>query len=69
MTGDPREAWGTPYSSDMRVLVNEGGMEAVTFGPGSITQAHAPDEHVEVSQVVAATRILTDVAEKLLRAP
>ena len=69
VTGDPREAWGTPYSSDMRVLVNEGGMEAVTFGPGSITQAHAPDEHVEVSQVVAATRILTDVAEKLLRAP
>jgi acetylornithine deacetylase len=35
-------------------LLSEAGIDAVVFGPGSISQAHAPDEHVEVAQLVQA---------------
>ena len=66
VTGEATNAWGTPYSSDMRVLFHQGGMEAVTFGPGSITEAHAPDEFVEVDQLVSATQVLLGVANRLL---
>jgi acetylornithine deacetylase/succinyl-diaminopimelate desuccinylase-like protein len=50
----------------MRVLFHEGGMEAVTFGPGSITEAHAPDEFVEIDQLVSATHVLLGVTNRLL---
>ena len=39
-------------------LLNEIGVPAVCFGPGSIEQAHTADEWVEVEQVEAAARVL-----------
>lgn len=65
-TGTVPEPWGTPYSSDMRVLVGDGGMEAVTIGPGSISQAHAPDEHVSLAQVRDAASSMFTAALTLL---
>jgi acetylornithine deacetylase len=35
-------------------LLSGAGIDAVVFGPGEIAQAHAPDEYVEVAQLVAA---------------
>jgi acetylornithine deacetylase len=35
-------------------LLSAAGIDAVVFGPGSIAQAHAPDEHVELAQLVEA---------------
>lgn len=67
VTGEPLELWGTPYSSDVRNLVNDAGIPAVTFGAGSIDLAHAPDEHVPLAELRIAARVLTTyVAQQLL---
>lgn len=39
-----------PFCCDMRHLVNQGGIPSIIFGPGTIAQAHKPDEHIEISQ-------------------
>lgn len=57
---------GTPFASDVSALVNEGGMEAVTFGPGSISNCHCADEHVAIDEVMTAARVISQVAEELL---
>jgi len=69
VTGGPLALWGTPYSSDVRNLVNDAGIRAVTFGPGSIDRAHAPDEFVPLDEVRTAARVLTEfTARRLLPA-
>jgi acetylornithine deacetylase len=35
-------------------LLSAAGIDAVVFGPGAIAQAHAPDEYVELTQLIAA---------------
>ena len=47
-------------------LLNESGTPAVCFGPGSIAQAHAAEEWVEVDEIEACARILTDFARRFL---
>ncbi|HMO28930.1 M20/M25/M40 family metallo-hydrolase [Enterovirga sp.] len=42
------------FCCDMRHLVNQGGIPSIVFGPGSIAQAHKPDEHIPVADYVAA---------------
>lgn len=49
---------GMPYGADMRLLVNEGGIPTVLFGPGDIRRAHAPDESVPLADLEAAVRTL-----------
>lgn len=39
-----------PFACDMRHLVNQGAMSAIIFGPGTIAQAHKPDEHIVVQE-------------------
>ena len=39
-------------------FLNEAGIPAVCFGPGSIAQAHSADEWVDVEEIRAATRVL-----------
>jgi acetylornithine deacetylase len=34
------------FCCDMRHLVNQGGIPSIIFGPGTIAQAHKPDEHI-----------------------
>lgn len=43
----------------------EGGYSTVICGPGSIDQAHQPDEFIEESQVVAGTRFVRDLIARL----
>jgi acetylornithine deacetylase len=38
----------------MRHLVNQGGIPSIIFGPGSIAQAHKPDEHIPIDDFLAA---------------
>ena len=45
--GRPRPG---PFACDMRHLVNQGGIPTMIFGPGTIAQAHKPDEHIPVSE-------------------
>lgn len=42
------------FCCDMRHLVNAGGMPAIIFGPGTIAQAHKPDEHIPLADYLAA---------------
>lgn len=49
---------GMPYGADMRLLVNEGGIPTVLFGPGDVRRAHAPDEFVEIAELEACVRTL-----------
>ena len=66
VTGGPLPLWGTPYSSDVRNLVNDAGIRAVTFGPGSIDRAHAPDEFVPLDEVATAARVLAEFTVRRL---
>jgi acetylornithine deacetylase len=49
------------YGADMRLLVNQGGIPTVLFGPGNVRHAHRPDESVPIEDllIVARTVALT----------
>jgi acetylornithine deacetylase len=57
-TRRPAVVRGMPYGADMRLLVNEGNVPTVLYGPGDIRRAHAPDEFIEISDLEVATRAL-----------
>lgn len=50
---------GAPFGSDATKFTRAGS-PCVIFGPGSIAQAHAVDEHVALEEVVRAAAILVD---------
>lgn len=58
VTGQAPVIRGMPYGADMRLLVNQGGMPTVIYGPGDVRQAHAPDEYVPIADLETATRTL-----------
>lgn len=58
VTGAPPSLRGMPYGADMRLLVREGGIPTVLYGPGDIRRAHAPDEFVPVDELGVAARTL-----------
>jgi succinyl-diaminopimelate desuccinylase len=58
-TGKPARLVGTPYGSDVRNLINDAGIEAVTFGPGDVALAHAPNEHLPVAELEQAAMVIT----------
>lgn len=66
VTGTECEIYGTPYSSDVRNLVNDAGMEAITFGAGSVAECHCANERVSIDQVRAAAVAIATVARELL---
>ena len=56
--GVTTEQWGVRASTDVRNLVNDAGMEAITWGPGDLGQAHTFDEHVELTEVETGVEAL-----------
>jgi acetylornithine deacetylase len=42
-----------PFACDMRHLVNQGGIPSIIFGPGSIAEAHKPDESIDLAEYTA----------------
>lgn len=65
-TGTTAPITGTAYGSDVRNLILDAGMEAVTFGPGDSSYCHCTDEHLHVSDLRAAALALTAAAYELL---
>ncbi|MFT3865025.1 MAG: M20/M25/M40 family metallo-hydrolase [Solirubrobacterales bacterium] len=65
---DPGEPFGTPFASDVGCLIESGGVEAITFGPGDIAHAHRVDERVDLGEVETAARVVAAVARTLLLA-
>jgi succinyl-diaminopimelate desuccinylase len=60
------EVTGTPYASDVRNLVNDAGMEAITFGPGWVAECHCIDERVAIRDLTDAADVIAAVARELL---
>ncbi|WP_229069992.1 ArgE/DapE family deacylase [Actinoplanes sp. DH11] len=58
----PVDMWLTPYGSDLRLMRNVGGVPTVHYGPGDAGLAHAPQESVDLDEVLTATRALALVA-------
>lgn len=56
--GETPMVQGVTYGSDLRLFTNHGGIPAVLYGPGSIFDAHTVDEHVDLNEVVTATKVL-----------
>jgi acetylornithine deacetylase/succinyl-diaminopimelate desuccinylase-like protein len=50
--------------ADQVMLIKEGGIPAVCFGPGSIHNAHAVDEHVPLDDLATCTRVYADLATR-----
>ena len=66
VTGRPGEVYGAPYSSDVRNLVNDAGIDAVNFGPGNVAECHCADERVELKQLETAAKAIADAAAELM---
>ncbi|WP_435349702.1 M20/M25/M40 family metallo-hydrolase [Haloarchaeobius sp. HRN-SO-5] len=58
--------YGATYGADSRHY-QAAGIPTVLFGPGSIDQAHFPDETVDVGEVETAGAVLSDAAERFYR--
>lgn len=51
-----------PYGAEAGQF-QEAGVSSVICGPGSISQAHRPDEYIEVSQIEAGARFITRLVD------
>ncbi len=58
VTGAPARIQGMTYGADMRLLVNEGRIPTVLFGPGDVRKAHQPDEFVPIDELIVTVRTL-----------
>ncbi len=54
----PARVQGMPYGADMRLLVNEGNIPTLLFGPGNVRKAHQPDEYVPVDELAITVQTL-----------
>ena len=55
---------GAPWFSDAAHLSN-GGIPSICIGPGSIDQAHQPDEYVERSQMERGAGFMLRLIDEL----
>ena len=55
-----------PYAAEAGQF-QEKGFSVVLCGPGSIDQAHQPNEYIDVSQVTACEKFLEDITDQLSR--
>jgi acetylornithine deacetylase len=58
VTGREPAIEGMTYGADMRLLVNQGGIPTVLFGAGDVRNAHRPDEHVSIEDLMTVARVL-----------
>lgn len=65
MSGVPDEPWGIEASTDVRNFVNDADVEAITWGPGELAQAHSFNEHIELSEAATGYEVLTAALQDL----
>lgn len=58
MFAEEVDLFGTPYSSDIRHLINTAGIEALTYGPGRFSEMHARDEFIVVDDLARSARAI-----------
>lgn len=59
------EPWGIRASTDVRNFVDDADVPAITWGPGSLEQAHTVDEYVELEAAERGMRVLDRAAREL----
>jgi len=62
---DP-EPFGIRAATDVRNFVNDAGMEAITWGPGSLARAHTRDEFVDLDEAATGLETLEAAVRDLL---
>ena len=67
IVGQPPVVEAMTYGADMRLLVNDGQIPTVLFGPGDVRQAHRPDESVPIDDLVTVARSLAIVGMRFAR--
>jgi acetylornithine deacetylase len=55
VTGEKPSVEGVPYGADMRLFIRFGDMPCVMYGAGDVNVAHAPDEHISITDLLTAT--------------
>ena len=55
VTGEKPAVEGVTYGADMRLFIRFGDMPCVMYGAGDVNVAHAPDEHISISDLLTAT--------------
>jgi acetylornithine deacetylase len=58
VTGEKPSVEGVPYGADMRLFIHFGGMPCVMYGAGDVNVAHAPDEHISITELLTAASTL-----------
>lgn len=66
VAGVATDPWGVTASTDVRNFVNDAGIEAITWGPGDLSQAHTYDEHVDLSAANDGLDALLGAAREIL---
>jgi succinyl-diaminopimelate desuccinylase len=66
VAGVSTEPKGVTASTDVRNFINDAGTEAITWGPGDITQAHTHDEHVDLAAASDGLDALLGAAREVL---
>ena len=56
VAGERPAVEGVPYGADMRLFIRFGGMPCVMYGAGDVNVAHAPDEHISITELLTATK-------------
>jgi acetylornithine deacetylase len=58
VTGEELSVEGVPYGADMRLFIHFGGIPCVMYGAGDVNVAHAPDEHISITELLTAASTL-----------
>ncbi|HKH11446.1 MAG TPA: ArgE/DapE family deacylase [Rubrobacter sp.] len=58
VTGEEPTVEGVSYGADMRLFIRFGGMPCVMYGAGDVSDAHAPDEHISIPDLMTATKTM-----------
>ncbi len=66
VTGRQRDPMGMQGATDMSILVHQGNIPTVIFGPGHLEQTHIVDEFVEIEQLETAVRVYADLISRVL---
>lgn len=66
--GVPVDPWGIEASTDVRNLVNDAEIPAITWGPGDLNQAHTVDESIDLNEAMTALEVLEASLTELFEA-
>ena len=58
VTGRPAHVQAMTYGADMRLLVHQGSVPTVLFGPGNVRHAHRPNEFVRIDDLITTAQVL-----------